>query len=104
MVWADIQHLEYLRVKLQMTMHDIVVTGYDEAEGVAFIADNDRDEIQRCSLPALARARNSQAFPGPEPPRDVADGLSRPRSPTPLRRCAERSPARSRTCAAAARA
>ena len=65
MVWADIQHLEYLRVKLQMTMHDIVVTGYDEAEGVAFIADNDRDEIQRCSLPALARARNSQAFPRP---------------------------------------
>ncbi len=65
MVWADIQHLEYLRVKLQMTMHDIVITGYDEAEGVAFIADNDRDEIQRCSLPALARARNSQAFPGP---------------------------------------
>ena len=65
MVWADIQHLEYLRVKLQMTMHDIVVTGYDESEGVAFIADNDRDEIQRCSLPALARARNSQAFPGP---------------------------------------
>jgi Butirosin biosynthesis protein H, N-terminal/Domain of unknown function (DUF4872) len=65
MIWADIQHLEYLRVKLQMTMHDIVVTGYDEAEGVAFIADNDRDEIQRCSLPALAAARNSHAFPGP---------------------------------------
>ena len=65
MVWADIQHLEYLRVRLHMTMHDIVVTGYDEREGVAFIADNDRDEIQRCSLPALALARNSQAFPGP---------------------------------------
>jgi Butirosin biosynthesis protein H, N-terminal/Domain of unknown function (DUF4872) len=65
MIWADIQHLEYLRVKLQMTMHDVVVTGYDEAGGVAFIADNDRDEIQRCSLPALARARNSHAFPGP---------------------------------------
>jgi hypothetical protein len=65
MVWADIQHLEYLRVRLQMTMHDIVITGYDESEGVAFVADNDRDEIQRCSLPALARARNSHAFPGP---------------------------------------
>ncbi len=65
MVWADIQHLEYLRVKLQMTMHDIVITGYDESEGVAFVADNDRDEIQRCSLQALARARNSHAFPGP---------------------------------------
>lgn len=65
MIWANIKHLEYLRVKLQMTMHDIVVTGYDETEGVAFIADNDRDEIQRCSLSALARARNSRAFPGP---------------------------------------
>jgi hypothetical protein len=65
MVWADIGELEYLNVRLRMTMHDIVVCGYDEVEDVAFIADNDRDDIQRCSLPALARARNSQAFPGP---------------------------------------
>ena len=42
MIWADIGHLEYLNVRLRMTMHDIVVTGYDEREGVAFIADNDR--------------------------------------------------------------
>jgi hypothetical protein len=65
MVWADIQHLEYLRVRLQMTMHDIVVCGYDEQEGVAFIADNDREEIQRSTLAGLARARNSDAFPAP---------------------------------------
>jgi hypothetical protein len=65
MVWADIGELEYLNVRLRMTMHDIVVCGYDEVEGAALIADNDRDDIQRCSLPALARARNSQAFPGP---------------------------------------
>jgi hypothetical protein len=65
MVWADIRHLEYLRVRLQMTMHDIVITGYDESEGVAFVADNDRDEIQRCSLEALARARHSDGFPRP---------------------------------------
>lgn len=65
MIWADIQHLEYLRVRLAMTMHDIVVCGYDEEAGVALIADNDRDEIQHCSLEALARARNSDAFPGP---------------------------------------
>ena len=65
MVNADIRHLEYLRVRLQMTMHVIVVTGYDEGEGVAFIADNDRDDIQRCSLEALARARNSDGFPMP---------------------------------------
>jgi hypothetical protein len=65
MVWADIQHLEYLRVRLHMTMHDIVVTGYDEEAGVAFIADNDRDDIQECSLAGLARARDSHSFPAP---------------------------------------
>src|SRR5919206_4468706 len=65
MVNADIQELDYLRVKLSNTMHDIVVTGYDEDEGVALIADNDREEIQRCSLESLARARASQGFPGP---------------------------------------
>src|SRR4051812_3729486 len=65
MVNADIQELDYLRVKLSNTMHDIVVTGYDEAEGVALIADNDREEIQRCALESLARARGSQGFPGP---------------------------------------
>jgi len=65
MVWADIQHLEYLRVRLHMTMHDIVVTGYDEEAGVAFIADNDRDQIQKCSFAGLARARNSDSFPAP---------------------------------------
>src|SRR3954447_12610602 len=65
MINADIQHLDYLRVMLSNTMHDIVVTGYDEAEGVALVADNDRDEIQRCSLESLRRARASQGFPGP---------------------------------------
>src|SRR3954464_9712251 len=65
MVNADIQELDYLRVKLSNTMHDIVVTGYDPADGVAFIADNDREEIQRCGLDSLARARGSQGFPGP---------------------------------------
>jgi hypothetical protein len=65
MVNADIQELDYLRVKLSNTMHDIVVTGYDEGDGVALIADNDREEIQHCALDSLARARGSQGFPGP---------------------------------------
>ncbi len=65
MVWADIAELEYLRVKMANTRHDIVVVGYDEAQGVAWVADNDRDDLQRCSLESLARARSSQAFPGP---------------------------------------
>jgi hypothetical protein len=65
MVYADIKELDYLRTKLSNTMHDIVVTGYDEHEGVALVADNDREEIQRCGLESLARARASQGFPGP---------------------------------------
>jgi hypothetical protein len=65
MVNADIRELDYLRVKLSNTMHDIVVTGYDADEGVALIADNDREEIQRCSIESLQRARGSQGFPGP---------------------------------------
>lgn len=65
MVWADIKHLDYLRVRMHNTMHDIVVCGYDDEAGVAWVADNDRDEIQRCSLESLARARDSRAFPAP---------------------------------------
>src|SRR4051794_23395251 len=65
MVNADIKELDYLRVKLSNTMHDIVVTGYDEGEGIVLIADNDREEIQRCSIESLQRARGSQGFPGP---------------------------------------
>lgn len=64
MVWADIKHLDYLNVRMHNTMHDIVITGYDDELGIAYIADNDRDEIQTCTLDSLARARNSDAFPG----------------------------------------
>jgi hypothetical protein len=65
MVNADIRELDYLRVKLSNTMHDIVVTGYSADEGVALIADNDREQIQHCSIESLQRARGSQGFPGP---------------------------------------
>lgn len=65
MVWADIMHLDYLRVKLHNTRHDIVIVDLDEHDEIAYIADNDRDDIQACSLSSLRRARNSDAFPGP---------------------------------------
>lgn len=65
MVWADIAELEYLRVRMANTRHDIVIVGYDEAEQVVWVADNDRAELQRCSAASLAAARNSSGFPGP---------------------------------------
>ena len=65
MVWADIAELDYLRVRMSNTRHDIVVCGYDEDGEIAFVADNDREEIQECSLESLGRARMSEGFPGP---------------------------------------
>lgn len=91
MVWADIGELEYLRVRMHNTRHDIVVVDYDEREGIAWIADNDRDELQRCSLDSLARARNSDAFPGPNLHTTfVYDWPERLRAPTDAARAAIR--------------
>lgn len=65
MVWADIGELPYLRVRLRMSRHDIVLIGYDDQERVAFVVDNDRAEVQRVPYTDLARARSSTAFPLP---------------------------------------
>jgi hypothetical protein len=65
MVWADIAELPYLRVRLQMSRHDIVVIGYDDDAQVAYVVDNDRDDVQQVPYEALARARSSRSFPEP---------------------------------------
>jgi hypothetical protein len=46
-----------------MPLHVIVATGYDDTH--ALIADNDRAEIQRCSLASLREARSAGGFPLP---------------------------------------
>ena len=65
LVWGDIAELPYLRVQMQMSRHDIVVIGYDEDAGVAFVVDNDRAEVQEVPFDSLARARSSTSFPQP---------------------------------------
>jgi hypothetical protein len=65
MVWADIAELPYLRVRLKMSRHDIVIIGYDDVEQVAFVVDNDREDVQVVPYDALARARASTSFPTP---------------------------------------
>jgi hypothetical protein len=65
MVWADIAELPYLRVKLSMSRHDIVVIGYNDETQVALVVDNDREDIQQVPYDALARARSSNSFPQP---------------------------------------
>ncbi|GAB3673862.1 BtrH N-terminal domain-containing protein [Saccharopolyspora sp. NPDC049426] len=63
--WADIAHLPYLRVRLSMSRHDIVITGYDDHTRTATVIDNDRADPQPVPYDALARARSSTGFPAP---------------------------------------
>lgn len=65
MIHADIAELPYLRVRLSNTRHDLVVIGYDDDRGIAWVVDNDRDDVQEVPLEALARARSSSGFPDP---------------------------------------
>lgn len=65
MIHADIAELPYLRVRLSNTRHDLVVIGYDDEVGTAWVVDNDREEVQEIPLEALARARSSGGFPDP---------------------------------------
>jgi hypothetical protein len=65
LVYADVYELDYLKAKAHWTLHSILVVGYDEEAGVAFVADGDREEIQSCPMDSLRRARASSGFPGP---------------------------------------
>ncbi len=91
-VRADLNELDYRARSRHDTRHAIVVTGYDMATEVAWVADGGYPEPQRCSLAALARARASgwgsepvrhamlrlRAAPGPaDPSRAVSAALRR---------------------------
>lgn len=65
MVWADISELPYLRVRLSMSRHDIVITGYDDERQLASVVDNDRQTTQFVPYENLRRARSSTGFPVP---------------------------------------
>lgn len=65
LVWADIGELPYLKVRLQMSRHDIVLIGFDDDTQTAFVVDNDRPDVQEVPYQALARARASRSFPIP---------------------------------------
>ncbi|MBN9097923.1 MULTISPECIES: BtrH N-terminal domain-containing protein [unclassified Pseudonocardia] len=63
--WAEMAELPYLRVKMRMSRHDIVVIGYDDDAGTVMVVDNDRPEPQTISRANLARARSARGFPMP---------------------------------------
>lgn len=65
LVLADVYYLDYLRAKVHMTLHRILIIGYGDEEEVAYVIDNDREEVQRCSYESLSKARSSKSFPRP---------------------------------------
>lgn len=65
LIHTDIAELPYLRVRLSNTRHSVVAVGYDREQGIAWLVDNDRENVQEVPLDALARARHSHGFPDP---------------------------------------
>jgi Butirosin biosynthesis protein H, N-terminal/Domain of unknown function (DUF4872) len=69
LVWTDSSQLPYLREVLSLhvenTRHALIVLGYDSSAGVAYVADQYFKQPQACELGALAEARCSDRFPGP---------------------------------------
>lgn len=63
--WADMSELPYLRVRMRMSRHDIVVIAHHPATDEVVVVDNDRPEPQRIPAAALAAARSSTGFPAP---------------------------------------
>lgn len=65
MIHADIAELPYLRVRLSNTRHDVVVIGYSDEQGIAWVVDNDRADVQEVPLDVLSSSRASTGFPDP---------------------------------------
>lgn len=83
LLWADIAELPYLKVRLPMSRHDIVVVGYDDQSQTVTVADNDRKDLQQVTYEALRRSRSSQGFPVPT--RHTTYIIDWPRQTLPLR-------------------
>jgi len=68
-IFADIYYLDYINVPKEpwnhFGAHMIVLVGYDEKKGEAYVADTSFNGLQAISLKSLAKARNSMHKPFP---------------------------------------
>lgn len=60
---TDLAELPYWRTRTRFGGHRVVLAGYDEARGVALLADTDRPGLEEVPLDVLDRARTSLAPP-----------------------------------------
>jgi len=85
-IFADIYYLDYMNVPKEpwnhFGAHTIVLAGYDEEKGEAYVADTSFSGLQAISLESLADARNSKYKPFP--PRNIYFNISVPAKTQPL--------------------
>ncbi len=60
---TDIRFLPYYRTQTPFNGHRVALAGHDEARGVAFVADTEREGLIEVALPDLERARASDGQP-----------------------------------------
>lgn len=64
-VWVDTYYLPYFKTPYHFSVHRVILVGYDDKERLVYIADNEREEIQKVSFDLFKKARTSSGFPLP---------------------------------------
>ncbi|MFQ3320258.1 MAG: hypothetical protein ACI8UR_001072 [Natronomonas sp.] len=59
-LFVDLYYLDYYETDTHFAPHSLLLVGYDEANDVAFVADNEFDEIQRLPISSLREAWSSK--------------------------------------------
>jgi hypothetical protein len=80
---TDLAELPYWATRTRFGGHRIVLAGFDDARGVALVADTDRPGLEEVPLEALDRARASTPPPFGAPGRPWLE-VDAPTSPRPL--------------------
>lgn len=62
---TDLFYLDYYNTKTHFNRHAVLLWGYDEDEGVAYLSDTDWEGLVSVPLASLAKARCSSFPPGP---------------------------------------
>jgi hypothetical protein len=62
-IWVDTYYLPYFKSPYHFSVHRVILIGYDEE--YVYIADNEREEIQKVSFSDFKKARTEGNFPIP---------------------------------------
>jgi hypothetical protein len=60
MLFVDLYYLDYYETDTHFAPHSLLLVGYDEADDIAYVADNEFDEIQRLPVSSLREAWSSK--------------------------------------------